>query len=85
MRPSETVPIRGGKPDPTGVVYVGEGGLGAPTRSPRRKNEWYLRPPGMADRGDHVQLVTLSKEKLDFKVIMRNGSIRDTYSRKPLP
>ena len=79
-----TVPIRGNKMDPTGVVYVGEGGLGVSNRSPKKKNEWYLKPPGLATKGDHVQMVTLSAEKLDFKVIMRDGSIRDAYSRKPI-
>ena len=29
-----TVPIRNGKRDPTGVVYIGEGGLGVPQRQP---------------------------------------------------
>ena len=37
-----TVPIRDGKKDPTGIVYVGEGGLGVGQRKPDG-NRWYIK------------------------------------------
>ena len=77
-----TVPIRNDRPDSTGVVYVGEGGLGVKQRTPRKKR-WYLKPPGMADRGHHVVRVDFSSAAMRYRVIMLDGTIRDTYSFKP--
>jgi hypothetical protein len=77
-----TVPIRAGKLDPTGVVYVGEGGLGVKQRRPDA-NRWYLRSPGFVGRGHHVQVLTFSKNELQYECIAIDGKIIDKYVRKP--
>jgi hypothetical protein len=77
-----TFPIRDGKQDPTGVVYIGEGGLGAPQRTPKT-DRWYLGDPGIADKGNHVFMLTFEKEKLTIKCITADGKIFDTFDLKP--
>ena len=75
-----TVPIRKNKPDKTGVVYIGEGGLGVPQRTPK-KGRWYLQKPGMADRGHHVFVITFTSDQIVGKCVLEDESIRDTFSR----
>jgi hypothetical protein len=75
-----TVPIRDGQHDPTGVVYVGEGGLGVKQRLPK-STRWFLQPPGMSDAGHHVQLVSFQPETLEYRVILLDGTERDRYVR----
>ncbi len=58
-----TVPIRGGEAHPDGVVYVGEGGLGVPQRTPRA-GLWYLEPPGLVTQGHHVLRVDVGPDSL---------------------
>lgn len=76
-----TLPIRGEKHDPTGVVYVGEGGLGVPQRTP--SSQWYLKAPGMAKAAHHVQVLSFSPEKLVYEAKGMTGTIEDTYTFKP--
>jgi Purple acid Phosphatase, N-terminal domain/Calcineurin-like phosphoesterase len=61
-----TVPIREGKFDPTGVTYIGEGGLGAPLREPRR-DLWYFQEPGFVGTGLHISLLDISPELLEIR------------------
>jgi hypothetical protein len=77
-----TVPIRNGKQDASGIVYVGEGGLGAGLRRPK-KDRWYLQPPGMATSAHHVQLLTFHADRLDYKAVGMDGSTLDTYVIPP--
>jgi len=77
-----TVPIRDGKHDPTGVVYIGEGGLGVGQRSPK-KDRWYLQSPGMADKGHHVQALTFGDDLLRYQCIRLGGEIIDRYQLEP--
>jgi len=77
-----TVPIRNEKKDSTGVVYVGEGGLGVPQRKPDRSH-WYLRSPGMATRGHHVMKIRFTPEKIDYKVVLLDRSIADKAIFRP--
>ena len=77
-----TQPIRDGKPDPTGVVYIGEGGLGAPQRTPH-SDRWYVQPPGFASKGDHVQLLSVSPRELRVRVILLDGTIADEVTLQP--
>ena len=77
-----TVPIRNDQHDPSGVVYIGEGGLGVPQRQPK-KGRWYLDPPGMAAYGHHVQVIRLSADELVCEVIALDGKTMDTYRRPP--
>lgn len=77
-----TLPIRDGRPDETGVVYVGEGGLGVEQRSPDAER-WYLQAPGMVSRGHHVQWLTFSSNELRYRCVRLGGEIADTYTREP--
>jgi len=73
-----TVPIRDGKHDPTGVVYIGEGGLGVNQRTPD-SDRWYVKEPGMAGKGHHFQLLSFTKGHLMIEVIGIDGNVIDTY------
>lgn len=75
-----TVPIRNDAVDESGVVYIGEGGLGVPQRSPKN-DRWFLQSPGMADKGHHVFVLTFGKEKLAGKCILLGGQVRDEFAR----
>ncbi len=77
-----TLPIRNNEHDKTGVVYIGEGGLGVGQRSPK-SDRWYLKSPGMSGRGHHVQLLTFSEKTLDYQCVLLEGRIADRYSRSP--
>jgi hypothetical protein len=77
-----TVPIRNEKKDPTGIVYVGEGGLGVPQRIPK-SNRWYLQSPGMTGSDHHVMRVVFGKEKMDYEVILLDGKQADHYEFFP--
>ncbi|MDF1798688.1 MAG: metallophosphoesterase family protein [Planctomycetota bacterium] len=58
-----TAPIRDESIDETGVVYLGEGGLGVAQRTPHTRR-WYLQEPGMSGRGHHLTLLEVSAETL---------------------
>jgi hypothetical protein len=73
-----TVPIRDGKHDPSGVVYIGEGGLGVPQRTPKT-DRWYLQPPGMADAGHHVFVLTIDGATLTGRCVGLDGKQFDTF------
>ena len=77
-----TVPIRNDKFDPTGVVYVGEGGLGVPQRTPD-KDRWFLQAPGMSGSGHHIQILTFTNEMLHYRCLGLDGEEIDTYEVKP--
>lgn len=76
-----TVPIRDGKEDPTGIVYVGEGGLGVGQRTPKT-DLWYLKG-GYAGRGHHVMQLSFSKDALEVETIMLEGNTIDKVTLKP--
>lgn len=77
-----TVPIRNGRKDETGVVYIGEGGLGVRQRTPK-EDRWYLKKPGMADRGHHVQLLTFTPDKLQYRCVLLGGKVLDRHVLAP--
>lgn len=77
-----TVPIRDGAQDPTGVVYVGEGGLGVAQRTPDR-DRWYLAPPGFAAAAHHVQKLTVTPEGLRYEALSPAGGRLDAYTARP--
>ncbi len=74
-----TLPIRAGTYDPSGIVYIGEGGMGVPQRTPKT-NRWFLRPPGFAGSGHHIQLLSFTPEKLQIKTRRLNGTIADEFT-----
>ena len=75
-----TVPIRNGKQDETGIVYIGEGGLGVPQRTPKN-DRWYLQSPGMADKGHHVFVLTFREDELAGEYVLLGGEVRDSFER----
>lgn len=74
-----TVPIRDEKVDPTGVVYIGEGGLGVGQRTPKT-DRWYLQSPGIASSGHHVQLLSFDGDKLLCETILLGGKVFDEHT-----
>lgn len=77
-----TVPIRDGQQSDDGIVYVGEGGLGVPQRKPDL-SRWYLKPPGMASSGHHIQRLSFSKTQALYEAISLDGSVVDSYTFLP--
>ena len=73
-----TPPIRNFNFDPSGVVYIGEGGLGVGQRTPK-KSRWYLQPPAKTGQGHHVQLLTFDQEKISYRVIKLGGEVFDEH------
>ncbi|MGE0143407.1 MAG: fibronectin type III domain-containing protein [Planctomycetota bacterium] len=77
-----TVPIRDGKPDPRGVVYIGEGGLGVRQRTPAG-GRWYLRDGGFAQSAHHVWLLQFTSQRLTLSAILEDGEIADRKELLP--
>ena len=75
------MPIKAEKQDPSGVVYLGEGGYGAPQRTP--KGLWYLEQPGFASKGDHHMELRVSAEKIDYKAVGMKGEVLDQHKFNP--
>lgn len=79
-----TVPIRNDQEDPTGVVYVGEGGLGVAQRTPET-DRWYL---AFAASQHHVQVVTIERAELTYTAVAPDMTVVDSAtftSRRCLP
>jgi 3',5'-cyclic AMP phosphodiesterase CpdA len=68
-----TYPIRAGKIDPKGIVYIGDGAWSV---SPRkiRKNLWYLQEKKSSQ---YVCLLTLSNAEIAMKMIDAEGQLLD--------
>jgi len=74
-----TPPIRHNVIDPTGVVYIGEGGLGVEQRTPKT-DRWYLRPPqAKTGSAHHVQLLIFDRKKITYRVVLLGGKIFDEH------
>lgn len=76
-----TVPIRDGKPDPDGLIYIGEGGLGVGQRKPDGKR-WYFQGDAMTGSDHHVMRLDLSDDKLRIRFILMDGSTYDDHTIK---
>ena len=76
-----TVPIRSGKEDPTGVVYVGEGGLGVGQREPDQ-DRWYLKNGGKAGSAHHVMQLDFAPDDLRVRFVLMEGSTWDDHTIK---
>ncbi len=72
-----TVPIRNGKMDPTGVTYIGEGGLGVQQRQPH-KDRWFLKG-GLISRGHHMMVLDFQPKYIEIKVRLLNGKTLDSF------
>ncbi len=63
-----TVPIRAEAQDPTGVIYIGEGGLGVPQREPK-SDRWFLQEPGMSDMAHHVVMLEFGDGYMNSRLL----------------
>jgi hypothetical protein len=80
----KTVPIyRNRRDDAKGIIYVGEGGMGVPMRTPSKTTEWYLQAPGYAHSHYHVMSLAVTEEKLRLQIHLLDGSIFDTQEFFP--
>ncbi len=77
-----TMPIRGNKPSPDGVVYVGEGGLGVPQRVPDTAR-WFLKSPGMSASAHHVWIANIDSMSVRLQAIGMQGEILDETTLRP--
>ncbi|MEX2170491.1 MAG: metallophosphoesterase family protein [Pirellulales bacterium] len=78
-----TAPIRDYKIDPTGVVYIGEGGLGVGQRTPKA-DRWYLNSPqAKTGSGHHIHLLTFSRDGLTIRTILMDGMLFDEATLQP--
>lgn len=74
-----TVPILDEKADPKGIVYIGDGGLGVPTREVD-ESRWYLQPPGMTQSVDNVHMVEFNQNHIHIRAFGKEGDILDEFS-----
>ena len=75
-----TVPIRDDKEAADGIVYLGEGGYGAPQREPDR-DRWYLQGDNaFASKGDHVMLLEITPKAIHYSTVLNTGEIVDAAS-----
>lgn len=77
-----TLPIRGEKHDQTGVVYLGEGGLGVPQRQARAER-WFFKKPGFATSSHHLILLDVSNEQIRSRFLSPELKVVDDYSFTP--
>lgn len=70
-----TYPIREGKVDPTGIIYLGDGAWGVPPRVVHKA--WYL---AKAERLNNFWLLTLTEEKCHFQSFNIHGELIEEFS-----
>ena len=76
-----TVPIRDGKKDPTGIVYVGEGGLGVGQRKPKG-DRWYIKDGGKTGSAHHVVRLDFTPDNLRVRFVLMDASAWDDHTIK---
>lgn len=64
----KTVPILKDKPNPNGIIYIGEGGLGVPQRTPDPER-WYFKNGGHASSHHHIWLLEFKGNSLKSSAI----------------
>ena len=70
-----TYPLKAGKIDPTGTIYLGDGCWGVP---PRTTNDlWYLEKRGSSN---HVYLLEMNRKSCSVKALGLKGEILDEFS-----
>lgn len=74
-----TLPIRDGAPDlEDGIIYIGDGGLGVPQRTPDT-DRWYLQEPGFATSAHHVHVFEFGREEIHVRAYGMEGEILDDF------
>lgn len=76
-----TVPIRHGREDPDGVVYIGDGAWGVGTRQTHDPLETPYLESALSER--HFILLTIKSEAQDLKVINEHGRLIDHHISRP--
>ncbi len=78
-----THPIRDGRIDPSGIVYVGDGAWGVTTRNIYDSDAWYLAQAigsaGSAGIGWHALIITLTPESQNYTVVNPQGEVMDAF------
>lgn len=78
-----TLPIRNDAHDPeNGIIYVGDGGLGVPPRTPDT-SRWWLQEPGFAKSVHHVFLLEFGADKMRVRAVGIDGEIIDDIQLEP--
>ncbi len=77
-----TVPIRNGKEAADGVVYLGEGGYGAPQRD-FKPDRWYIQGEhAFISKGDHMMMLEITPQAINYSTILNAGKVVDSASFK---
>lgn len=72
-----THPIKGGVIDPDGIVYLGDGAWGVPTRGGDQRSAWYISKFASEQ---HAVIVTLGEKSRSIKAINASGVVLDEYT-----
>ncbi len=75
-----TPPILGNNFVDDGVVYIGEGGLGVPQRTPFSGSRLFLQSPGHAASAHHVWKLDFTAAEIRCAAIGKDGTTLDTYT-----
>lgn len=73
-----TLPILNGQLDPDGIVYIGEGGLGAPLREPDM-SRWFMQG-GFGAKEYHVWMIDIGYDQIHLSAIGIEGTVLDEYT-----
>jgi 3',5'-cyclic AMP phosphodiesterase CpdA len=78
-----TLPIRDNKPDhENGIIYIGDGGLGVPQRTPD-PSRWWFAEPGFTKPVHHVHMIEFGKERMRVRAFGMEGDTLDDFSLQP--
>lgn len=73
-------PMRGGKVDPEGTVYLGDGGMGQEVREAKNAGAWYFEK---AEGRSHFWIADITAESMHCKAIDENGVVFDETTFSP--
>lgn len=78
-----TLPIRSHAPDlENGIVYIGDGGLGVPQRTPD-PSRWWLQEPGFTQPIHHVHMFEFEDDELRVRAFGMEGDTLDDFTLSP--
>lgn len=78
-----TLPIRSGAPDlENGIIYIGDGGLGVPQRTPDT-TRWWLQEPGFATSVHHVHVLRFNHDAMHVTAYGMDAEILDDFVLEP--
>lgn len=75
-----TKPIRGGKVDDAGTVYLGDGAMGVPVREIKNGDAWYIEK---ASSDAHIWVADITAEKTHLRAINQLGEQIDEVTVAP--